>query len=1397
MNNKEIDGRFWVPRGEPIQVDEHGYTIFSRGKWRPLYNPNVLSTLELSGSGAVLILLGEPGSGKSFELDLLRRHVEADGTRSVRYLDLGKYADAGVLASALRRSLGDCMVNSTSTTLFLDALDECRVNIKRAETIVEETLKEASPDALRVVIVCRTPAWPGSLEAALTAHWHESGNLGIKVYEIAPYSRDQVVHALKADAIDSERFFEALDTADAHGLALQPLGLRFLISQFKEGSTFPASRWSLYERGCKALIRMSERRREDGRGPFRDANMRLGLAAFVGACAMLTNRTKIVLDQDPSEINNEMSLNLVALVNHPMQSETGEWRPTWEDFAEILDTGLFITINGGAFGFAHRTYAEFLAAYFINAQGLASSGITRIVTLAGDSLRLVPQLRELAAWLAQQSDKLLEFVIDADPSIVFDSSVLLTDPTKTAAVFDALLRLILERKYPVYRSTSSASLSKLAHPGLLNKARLALLDNTSDYLQRVFVTDVATASDIVKDIAELPSVVLDPDENYEVRQRIAYAIRESGAEVQKRHIVALLNSDLASDPDDELKGIALACAMDLGTPVGTLIANMQPQKKPNLTGAYARAMREMENANVTSQDVPPILHWLASHLGPGASAFTWEDFVFHMFSKTVYAVMQGDEHWDTLGKVAWLALSNHHRLSTSRTSSAFDRQLQFADKPDARRSMFECMLTAADADPRAAAGLLRFGTGLLAESDGEYLVARYEKIVANDFERRVLAHLIVGHIYDADGSIRDYILDRAGVHSTTADKILYEAAADYIATVQLDSNAADSARRAFKYRQDLENPNKADPGIRSLDLLLAALARADNGSTREWINIAQYLRYEDSFTGFYNLAPELSASPLWNKLDDVVRSRLLELALEYLQANSPVAQLAPHEGNRIDDVGVAVLVLLYSSEAGRFPVLPDLLLKWIRAVTRYNRDEQPRAVLDDLLLKAVAQDEEAVIPVLVETCERFLRGGHASLPPFVRNYLPARLKERLELLLPTLERDDAFLTLADFLIRRDSPATARLLTGKAMVLPDLATTLASESVALLARHAPQHLVDSVWPRLEAQPAALDALGVALQLTFPSGQLPFLRTDAGVTETVFEILTARHPSSGDLPSNGQVTRLHQIQAFRDACLYNLRDWATEECILALGRILQRHPELPWIGWMIHDAELKLARDAWVPFDERETLTALGITGGTIVRTGDELRSAVVKTLEQISAKLSAAAEHPSVYFLWDEHSGRPKHEPRLCDWLANELRTLLTPRGAIVNREVQVRSHNPKGVGERTDILIEAIGEGRNASTRAVRVVIEVKGCWNDDLLTAPSEQLRDNYMRALPTAGGIYLVMWFLCARWSDVDRRKRKTQRLVPEQTIADCRKMISTACGDASTTAAVVIPFVIDCTY
>jgi hypothetical protein len=107
--------------------------------------------------------------------------------------------------------------------------------------------------------------------------------------------------------------------------------------------------------------------------------------------------------------------------------------------------------------------------------------------------------------------------------------------------------------------------------------------------------------------------------------------------------------------------------------------------------------------------------------------------------------------------------------------------------------------------------------------------------------------------------------------------------------------------------------------------------------------------------------------------------------------------------------------------------------------------------------------------------------------------------------------------------------------------------------------------------------------------------------------------------------------------------------------------------------------------------------------------------------------------------------RPKSEDEASDYLLHRLRDSMSR--VIVNREVQVRRNSRSGIPERSDLLIETVTPSEEPR---LRVVIETKGAWSKEILTAIDSQLTGRYLTDLKPAVGIYLVLWPDVDSWAE-----------------------------------------------
>ena len=157
---------------------------------------------------------------------------------------------------------------------------------------------------------------------------------------------------------------------------------------------------------------------------------------------------------------------------------------------------------------------------------------------------------------------------------------------------------------------------------------------------------------------------------------------------------------------------------------------------------------------------------------------------------------------------------------------------------------------------------------------------------------------------------------------------------------------------------------------------------------------------------------------------------------------------------------------------------------------------------------------------------------------------------------------------------------------------------------------------------------------------------------------------------------------------------------------------------------------------------------------------DLQGVLVESLHRLQEMLSAGGQ---AHQIWDTHAGRPKGEVEISAWIRDRLQEHLEGRSIILNREVEIHVHPGGGLGDRTDIHVDTVAREHVEGSEQVTVVIEVKGSWHPELMSAMRDQLVGQYLSpARPD--GIYLTVWFDGNRWDDEqDSRRVRSMRRDP----------------------------------
>lgn len=196
--------RFWYPRDSHLELLNGGYVYKPDNEIGRLVNTNLVSLKSLL-SVPCLILLGEPGIGKTHELQLLRTIAGNHHSEASIWFDLSGYQTDTMLCEELFKSseFQSWLAGTHRLHLFLDSLDEGLLTLTVLAKLLIRNLQKYPLQRLSLRITCRVADWPISFEEDLKRLWDEE-NVG--VYQLAALRREDVFQAATVHDIPAETF---------------------------------------------------------------------------------------------------------------------------------------------------------------------------------------------------------------------------------------------------------------------------------------------------------------------------------------------------------------------------------------------------------------------------------------------------------------------------------------------------------------------------------------------------------------------------------------------------------------------------------------------------------------------------------------------------------------------------------------------------------------------------------------------------------------------------------------------------------------------------------------------------------------------------------------------------------------------------------------------------------------------------------------------------------------------------------------------------------------------------------------------------------------------------------------------------------------------------------------
>lgn len=1373
--------RFWVRRAGTMNLSDRGYLVDPEGEHGSLLNPDIVPEEHLR-LAPCMALLGEPGVGKTAalgnEFDTARR----EGHQCL-HIDLRDFSSDSLLVRTLfdAPQLRAWQEASHTLTLFLDSLDECLVHVRTVARLLVGHFRDLPRNRLRLRIACRTVDWPETLSQELPKLWGRSNYAEV---ELAPLRRCDVSLAAQAEGLEAERFLEKIEAGGLVSFAIRPSTLRFLTAESRGGRQLPTTVRDMFERGCLELCReRSPSRHDSGAMGSLTPGQRLDVADRIAAATLLGRHPSIFLGSDVNRADPGGDL----LPEDLAWGVSADRPVTREDVREVLGTELFSGREGQRLGWSHWTFAEYLAARFIHRVELSDAQAADLLLRRGvdGRERVIPQLREVGAWVASERPALLRRIAAGDPQVLLRPS--LGQPERLD-VARALLDLAdrgeisdgdLNRLH--YRTLSHPEMGRLLDPYFLDRKRNRVV--------RRMAIDIAEACDCKDLVPDLLSVALAPDEDSHTRVQAAYAASRLGDEGRRAQLRPLLDATPQEDPDDELKGVALDALWPKQISPQDLFENwLTAPHNPHLFGAYWMFVRSLSE-RLEPWHLTAALQWVARQ-DP-------DHFQQMHLSDLAAAIMRST--WASLDDPAVLAafvsaavhrLADGDPLFTREPGDARQDPVIGADAPR-RRLLLDALIDKVKAKPPNENRVLFTGTlDLVQASDFEWLLQ--QEASAPDSEGRAWWLELIDRRFNRD-SLEHAEALLAGVSASPA---LRDKMRVWMEPVALGSTAAREMRSAHEQiRRLTEAPRRRRVTHPPLRVLIEGwLDKAEAGDPDAWWRLNRDLTLpEDS--DYYPLGgdykADLTTLPGWQALDHQGRDRVIEAAARYVRTGDPADTewLGTNTFYPPAAAGYRALRLLMKERPAALGGLrPEDWARWAASILAFwgDPEEGEEAPMLELVGRAYRGAPEVVLRAFEALVDKDNR-EHGTV--FIAHKLARAWDRRLADAILSKVEDNTL----------QGPAVAALLEPLLTGFPDLATPVAlalvqrrSEpapqpdraqfaAVALL-QHAPGSAWGVLWPCLQDDPPFGKAVFETLASRWHLASKPRLLAEVPEAALAELYVWLRREIPEERSRRfGAVAPRESLIDLRDAILDELKQRATKGGVLALRRIADALPHLPWLRFACQEAEEMLLRDRWLGVDQAVLKEMAVDRKVRVVDTAEQLVDVILESLFRLQARLQG--ETPAVSDLWNDRPATPKDEAQLSDYVKRHLADDLSQRGVVANREVQVHGK------DQVDIRVDAIGGPPDPTP--VSVVVEVKGCWNRGLQRDMAEQLRDRYLRDTGPRHRIYLVGWFLSDAWSDKDYRKRS----VPRWTLSKAKRVFETQATGLSVDGFMIKAVVLDC--
>lgn len=1334
--------RFWLAADRTYSTDQRGWLLDrSHGQFYST-NSDVLTTQELVAKRC-LVLLGEPGIGKSTAVSPKSPLVAAGaGARSLR-VDLASYSSEDRLVRKVLegREITSWLDGEYELCLSLDSFDEAHTRIEALHQLLAEYLDSWDCSRLVLRVVSRTAEWPSSLERHLKTHFED-----VVPYELLPLRRSDAAILVASYGVDPEAFLVAIEASQAVPLASRPLTLELLAKTYEREGSLPRKSPEIYRKGLLALCEEMNPVRRDAQSRSRHQGVeRFEACSRLAALSIFSSRPSFwlgpLVEAESEDLTVEECSGSLASPGAIAATFTVERTES------ALHTGIFTGSGSQRVTWAHATFADFLAAHWVVANRLNQTQIESL--LKSGTGKLYPPVRQVAAWLVAMSED-YAWLIDTDPE-AFLLNIAIPNESLRRRIVSVLVEMADEGKLHHDYQRNYAGLD---HPGLAEQITTVLRNGTFQ-AKRIAVA-IARDCKLGAALPQLVAIALDERVDQRLRVPAAWAAYELSKANPNKDLLPLLQSplDAASDPthSSELAAAALMASWPHAISTAEVLEVFEQQQKGAFS-LYSVAITEFAQS-LTVEDLPAACEWLLSkpHLVGDPRFAALEDAILTVCLSNL---------------VARQALATATLIAKRRVQE-FEPLVRETPTPppelpeQARRALALSLL--GEEDLELVFGITDRlgpqGPALLSSEDFDWLVEQY--VNSSGVHQSNLGKALQLIADPGNRSQLDYVLALPEHHPVAP---LFTS---WRGPIEVTSAGANTEREILRLNSKTKSriterrakEVAADAQVRAEIASMSPQAR-DGDHTAFW-KLTRRLMLPPNSIVYKDLhQPDLTKHARWETLSAETQQELVAAASLYLRRGSCEPQEWVGKKNRLHypaRAGYCALILLlrYNPQALErlepfvWREWAPIIVGWALMGDSKGREDKLRII--ELALPHARLELTQTLLQLIDSA----RAEHSNI--YLRDELEPLLTDTLAATLLDMLKSNDFpirplIDLIDVLLSRYPDQTISLLAE--WVQPaqrDVNAERAREAALRLLLEGGR----PAWPVIqELMTDAPDFLESVLHSMPPIVGRKAPRLGDTELAALYEWLIQRFPPETDVRSEGGgvVGPAEAVAMWRDNVLEALIRGGSSTAVSELQRLVDDHPELPELRYSLARAEQWHLEGSWQPLTPLQIDRLASYFESRLVRSEADLFRASLEALSRIQARLQG--DTPSSAFLWDTYSRRPKSEDDVSDYLRTEMQNDLLGRGAVVNREVQVRRVGA-GLGERTDIRVDAAAATGSASPSLITVVAEVKGCWNRGIEESIQSQLVDRYMADTHTNYGIYIAVWFDPESWTTEDSRRR-----------------------------------------